>query len=234
MINEQYSFKKIEIGKEKNTVLILDDFLSHPNDILEYAVTAEFSPYPAALQKKGYPGVRADAPQEYGHALSERISPLVKECFNIDSSAKLKIYQEALCLMTVKEDQLGPLQTVPHFDATDPNFFAVLLYLCDEKHGGTAFYRHNKSGFESITQERCDLYLDLSYEELNQKRREKKYFSESDELYSKINFLPAKFNRLVIYKGSLLHSANILSNISINSDPASGRLTLNVFWTFES
>lgn len=219
----------LEIGKEKNKVVVIDDFLKSPWSLIDYAQNVEFSPYPIAAQRKGYPGVRVVAPAGYGELVRERIDPIVQQEFDIPTAVSLKTYQEALNLITVPEHELGPLQRIPHFDASDPNFFAVLLYLCDDRHGGTGFYRHNSTGYESITPARCDRYLDSCYEELNRQRRPKKYFSESDELFSKIDFIPAKFNRLVIYKGGLLHSANILGCQSINFDPVSGRLTANVF-----
>ncbi len=233
MVNEGLTMQTVLIGEEKNKVLVFDDFLTSPSELVEFAESSTFIPYPAAVQRKGYPGVRTPAPVDYGDHLRKGVGELVRQEFGISTDAKIKTFQEALCLMTVQEAELGPLQTIPHFDASDPNFFAVLLYLCGDEHGGTAFYQHNSTHYESITPERCDNYLDSCYEELNSKKREKRYFSDSDELFTKIGFMPVRFNRLVIYRGCLLHSANILSDISINSNPAVGRLTANIFLSFE-
>nr|WP_324257868.1 DUF6445 family protein [Cellvibrio fontiphilus] len=225
--------KILKIGNEQNTVICIDNFLSDPDRLVDIAAQSQFSPYAAAAQRKGYPGVRTAAPSDYSTVLVNTVNELVRSEFSVAASAKVKLLQEAMCMMTVPEAALGPLQTIPHFDASNPNFFATLLYLCDESHGGTGFYRHNATGFETITPERCDQYLDVCYDELNSKRRAKRYFSETDEAFTKIDFIPATFNRLVIYRGCLLHSANILSEISLGADPRKGRLTANVFMIFE-
>jgi len=44
--------------------------------------------------------------------------------------------------------------------------------------------------------------------------------------------MPARFNRLVVYRGSLLHSAVVNPQLSISADPRKGRLTLNSFYDF--
>lgn len=222
----------LEVGEEKNKVIILDDFLENPAELIEFAKGVEFTPYPIAIERKGYPGVRAAAPARYGQLVRDRVEPIVRSQYGIPAQAELKTYQEALNLISVPEDNLGPLQRVPHFDASDPHFFALLLYLCDDSHGGTGFYRHRSTGFESITPERCDRYLDRSFEELNSSRRPKRYFSDSDGFFTRVGFVPARFNRLVIYRGGLLHSANIGGEHSINHCPETGRLTANVFIGF--
>jgi len=44
--------------------------------------------------------------------------------------------------------------------------------------------------------------------------------------------MPARFNRLVVYPGSLLHTACINPACSVNADPRRGRLTVNTFYDF--
>lgn len=233
MINENLTMQTLSVGNEKNKVIYFDDFLVEPSRLVEFASGAVFSPYAAAAQRKGYPGVRTPAPADFANQFKITVGKIIKSEFGIPAETKITALQNAMCLMTVPEIELGPLQRIPHFDASNPYFFATLLYLCGEGHGGTGFYRHNSTGYESITPERCDPYLDASYEELNRKKPERRYFSESDEFFTKVGFIPAQFNRLVIYPGCLLHSANILSDISINPDPKTGRLTANNFFSFD-
>ncbi|QEY13935.1 hypothetical protein D0B88_17735 [Cellvibrio sp. KY-YJ-3] len=222
----------LTVGNEQNKVICVDDFLPDPVQMVDAAVQSTFTPYAAAAQRKGYPGVRTAAPADYGRVLTATVGNVLREEFAIAASAKITMLQEAMCMMTVPEAALGPLQTIPHFDASNPHFFATLLYLCDEFHGGTGFYRHNATGYETITPERCDHYLDTCYDELNSRRRTKRYFSDTDETFTKIGFISARFNRLVIYRGCLLHSANILSELSLGTDPRNNRLTANVFFSF--
>ena len=135
--------------------------------------------------------------------------------------------------MTTKPEDLGLNQRVPHFDTSDINQFAVLLYLCDQSHGGTAFYRHNATGLEFVTPQTCDQYLDTFFAELKENEPPKKYFSDSDEHFTKIGFLPAAVNRLVIYRSCVIHSPYLINTEhSINADPLTGRLTVNTFVAF--
>lgn len=220
------------MGNENNKIIYFDNFLANPDILVEAAAQSRFTPYPAATQRKGYPGLRTAAPAVYGELLRSSVVDVVRHEFSIPSDSQLSMLQEAMCLMTLPASALGPLQTIPHFDTSNPHFFAALLYLCGEEHGGTGFYRHNATGYEAITPERCDTYLDTCHDEFNNHRREKRYFSESDQFFTKVGFISAHFNRLVIYPGCLLHSPNILSGISISEDPRMGRLTANIFFSF--
>jgi len=233
MINENLTMQMLSVGNEKNKVIYFDDFLANPSWLVDFASGAVFSPYAAAQQRKGYPGVRTPAPADFANQFRDKVGEIIKNEFGIPAATKTTSLQNAMCLMTVPELELGPLQRIPHFDSSNPHFFATLLYLCGEGHGGTGFYRHNSTGYESITPERCDPYLDASYEELNRKKPGRHYFSESDEFFTKVGFIPARFNRLVIYPGCILHSANIFSSVSINPDPKTGRLTTNIFFSFD-
>lgn len=42
----------------------------------------------------------------------------------------------------------------------------------------------------------------------------------------------AEFNRMVIYKGSMLHAPYIDTAVSIDPNPKTGRLTVNTFYDF--
>jgi hypothetical protein len=233
MINELLSLQILHMGEENNKVLCFDNFLTEPMQLVKFAQGANFTHYAAAAQRKGYPGVRTAAPVELGEQIRTHLESIVKHEYNIPAERKMKPLQDAMCMMTVPEVELGPLQRIPHFDASSPYFFAALLYLCDERHGGTGFYRHNHTGYEAITPERSERYLDISYDELNSKKTERRYFSESNELFTKVGFVSARFNRLVVYRGNILHSANILSSISLNPDPRVGRLTANIFFSYD-
>lgn len=232
MINDGLVMQSLLMGDEKNKVIYLDNFLKNPSALVEYATNAAFLPAPGYEQRKGYPGVRTPIPAIYGEGLVNSLGALVASEFNVPKTAVIKRGQENLCLMTLAEAELGPFQTVPHFDTSKPEFFAALLYLCGEEHGGTAFYKHLRTGYESIKPERSNRYLDACHIEFNSREVNRRYFSESDNYYKKVGFIPARFNRLVIYRGCLLHSANILSSTSINADPKTGRLTANIFLNF--
>jgi hypothetical protein len=175
---------------------------------------------------------RAKAPEDYSYTLTTFLEPFLKREFNVPAELDIRKSICAFSLMTMKPQELGPLQLTPHFDASTPYHTAVLLYLCDHTHGGTAFYRHNSTGLERISATNREHYLDIYYQELNHQRPQQQYYADSTELFTKIGMVQARFNRLVIYQGSILHAPYINADISIDSNPATGRLTLNSFFDF--
>jgi hypothetical protein len=232
MINTDLTIESAHIGQENNKIVTCDDFLLDPSPLVEYAANAKFAASPMLRQRKGYPGVRAAMPIEVVEPMARAVEALVRAEFDVPEHLQCERPQSSLCLMAVPESQLGPYQTIPHFDTSNQYFFAGLLYLCGEEHGGTGFYKHNSTGYESVLPERSDLYLDACHTELNNKTINKRYFSESDEYYTKLGFVGAKFNRLAVYHGNLIHSGVVPSPNGLSLNPRTGRLTANVFLQF--
>lgn len=228
--NENLKIETINI--EDHKVLVIDNFLKHPQIMVNEAMHSQFSMYPGYEEKKGYPGIRAIAPRKYSYNITTYLEPIIKNEFDVPAHLDIRKSICAFSLMTIKPEELGPLQRTPHFDASTPNHIAVLLYLCDEKHGGTAFYRHNATGLNQITPDTREKYLDIYYDEINLRRPKPSYYNDSSELFTKIGMVNAKFNRLVIYRGSLLHAPYIDPAISISNNPRNGRLTVNTFYDF--
>jgi hypothetical protein len=222
--------QSVKVGEHH--VVFIENFLEDPRELLNVAAKSNFSPYPGLDQKKGYPGLRAPIPTEYSENLTQLLEPLIKVNFRIPEHLEIRKSECAFSLTNVQPEELGPLQRTPHFDASTPFHMAVLLYLCDEIHGGTGFYRHNSTGLQQITRETRDIYLDAYYQEINECRPKARYFDRSDENFTFLGMIPARFNRLVVYPGSILHSACINPARSISSDPRTGRLTANTFYDF--
>lgn len=214
-----------------HNVVFVDDFLHDPQALVELACRSRFEPA-STRELKGYPGVRAPAPADYTAAISELLEPLIKANFPVPEALPVKVGLSAFSLTTTAPHELGPLQRTPHFDASTPHHMAVLLYLCDERHGGTGFYRHNATGWQQITADNRERYLDIYHQEVNRRHPLPRYFDRSDEQFTFLGMLPAKFNRLAVYPGSLLHSACINPACSLSSDPRTGRLTVNTFYDF--
>lgn len=222
--------QSVQVGEHQ--VVFIDNFLEDPQALVEIASRASFAPYPGVTERKGYPGLRAVAPADYSANLTALMEPLIRLNFGVPEALALRKAECAFSLTTMPPDELGPLQRTPHFDASAPHHMAVLLYLCNEAHGGTGFYRHKATGLQQITADNCEHFLDVYYDELNARPPAQRYFDDSDAGFDFLGMMPARFNRLVVYRGSLLHSAVVNPQISINADPRSGRLTLNSFYDF--
>ena len=222
--------QSVAIGEHQ--AIIVDDFLVDPHQMLEIATRSAFAPYPNLESKKGYPGIRAEAPMDYSQSIAALLVPLIQANFGVPETLPMRKSMCAFSLTTTPPGELGPLQCTPHFDASTPHHMAILLYLCDGNHGGTGFYRHNATGLQQITETTREYYLDTYYAEINARRPAQRYFDDSDTQFTLLGLIPAKFNRLVVYPGSLLHSACINPAISLNANPRAGRLTVNSFYDF--
>ena len=222
--------QSVDIGGQG--VVFIDNFLQDPQALVEIACRCRFEASATRAEQKGYPGLRAAAPAAYTQTLTELLDPLIKINFQVPEHLGIKVGLSAFSLTTTPPDELGPLQRMPHFDASTPHYMATMLWLCDESHGGTGFYRHNATGLQRITAENRERYLDACHEELNRGLSPARYFDRSDERYTFLGMMPARFNRLVVYRGSLLHSACINPARSLSSDPRQGRLTVNTFCDF--
>jgi hypothetical protein len=220
----------VEIGGQR--IVFIDDFLQDPQAMVDAACHSPFERPATLAEHKGYPGLRAPAPAAYTETLTELLDPLIKVNFRVPEHLGIKVGLSAFSLTTVQPEQLGPLQRTPHFDASTPHYMAALLWLCDGRHGGTGFYRHNATGCQRITAENRERYLDVYTEEVNRFRPPPRYFDRSDDHFTFLGMMPARFNRLVVYPGSLLHSACIDPACSLNGDPRQGRLTVNTFCDF--
>lgn len=221
--------RSVQVGE--HPVVFIDDFLEDPQALVHAAGQAVFEPCPGADERRGYPGVRAPAPRAYSESLTALLDPLIKANFGVPASLPVLKTPCAFSLTTVAPHELGPLQRVPHFDASTPHYMAVLLYLCGDEHGGTAFYRHRATGLQQITAENRERYGEAVYAEVDRRPAPLRYFDDSDEHFELLGVMPARFNRLVVYRGSLLHSA-IVNPRRLSADPRTGRLTVNTFYDF--
>ena len=231
-INSNIQLHSFTVGNEQQKIIVVDDFLQEPAAMIDFAVAKnQFEQYKGHCNF--YPGIRVPAPAEYSTALTPIIhSILLKEYEGIDADWEINKVECSLSLITVKPEELRTVQSTPHFDSANSYQFAILVYLCDESHGGTAFYRHNATHCETVTHDNRKSFEDIYFKELKESPTKKGYFTESDERFTKIGLVNAKFNRMVIYRSCLLHSPYINPNQSVDSNPRTGRLTINSFFAF--
>jgi hypothetical protein len=222
--------QSVQVGE--HAVVFIDDFLEDPQALVDAARRSAFEPYPGLAERKGYPGLRAPVPADYSARLTALMEPLIRLNFGVPEGLALRKSECAFSLTTMAPEALGPLQRTPHFDASTPHHIAVLLYLCGPEHGGTGFYRHRATGLQQVTADNREPFLDAYYAELNARPPAPRYFDDSDAHFEFLGMMPARFNRLVVYRGSLLHSAVINPARSIDADPRTGRLTANSFYDF--
>jgi hypothetical protein len=223
----------IKVGNEHTPVIIIDDFSPEIQNCIALAIKEEFTPNTES--DVYYPGVRAMIGGDYGNTVLRSIVDVIRSVYKIAHPNTLIPHAGFYSLICNEEKDLDLLQTLPHFDSVQPNYFAVMHYLNPGEFGGTGIYRHNPTGFENITESRVKPYLTSAQNFIDQQDKiEMKYFTESTEHFELIEKLEYKQNRLVIYPGTLLHSGFIDNcERDLSSDPITGRLTANFFIYFQ-
>ena len=217
---------KIEyIGDEKEPVVIIDTYSGQVDYLLSKALTAEY-----ASPGVSYPGVRADTASNYLIVRQELLSDAIYQAFGFKNGVS-----SASCsfsIVTTSPEHLSPAQRIPHYDDTGSDLLAALHYLKGANTGGTAFYKHRRTGFETITPERAKLYSNaLREDDLEYGPPKSGYIYGDTERFKMIAEIPAKPDRLIIYRGRTLHSGVIPKQFLLTDDPLQGRVTINTFLT---
>lgn len=210
-------------GVEQEPLVILDGFaadfeaLRHAAEAGAYAVT---SPH--------YPGVRCQADPAYLGARMEVLRDVLTDVFGLGQGAAL--VECAFSIVSTPPSDLKPIQRLPHFDSTDPKRLALLHYFGGAEDGGTAFYRHKATGFETVRAERLDPYAAAMQAETAAFGLPVGGYHYGDtRQFELIGEIGARPNRMVVYRGYRLHSGVIPQVRQLSDDPKTGRLTLNTF-----
>jgi uncharacterized protein DUF6445 len=219
----------IRVGAEQAPVLVVDDFLSDPAVLVEYAATTcTFD----ATSDAFYPGIRAPAPPIYCFAVRAFLGAAIAAAFGLGDRAVSRELSH-FSLITRPPAELHPLQRMPHTDSFDPQQLAVLHYLCDAEHGGTSFYRHRRTGFEVIDESRREEYQRALAAEFDGNRLPPQaYVCGDTDGYERIACFEAAVNRVLVYRSVSLHSADIHLGFHFRENPRTGRLTANTFFFY--
>jgi len=217
------------IGKAGAPVLVIDDFHPDPESLVEQAAS---QPGYAATSKY-YPGVRARGTLEYVRGVRQQLRVLFPDVFGAPNDV---VPTECnFSLVTLPAEETIPFQRIPHFDGTDMHTIAVLHYLCEPRHGGTAFYRHRRTGYEVIAPGNVGQYRQAVDEDIRRSGLPAPgYVNGSSDLFECIASFDAAFNRALVYRGTSLHSGSIPADFVPDANPRTGRLTLNSFFQLQT
>jgi hypothetical protein len=225
-MNAEPQIELRRIGREGRVIAIVDDFARDPDRLRELAAFADYQP-----RGEYYPGRRAPVPPEYFND----VGPLLTALFQrMAPASRLGVERALFALISTPPAELGLAQRVPHIDTADPSRFAIVHYLGLEDQGGTAFYRHRSTGFEAITPDRHRPYLDTLEGDFAARGEPLPGYIVGDTaLFERIELVPYRFNRAVIYPGNLLHCSANDDSMILADDPATGRLTVTSFLVLE-
>lgn len=204
-LNPDASITLLLLGKEQQPLLVVDDMLLKPEVLLAWASEGEgFVGDPSNF----YPGVRKVLPLSYAQLVTDFLQNQLLPTLNVQGRASVR--QSVLAITNQDPQNLLPIQCIPHFDSSDPRQWATVHYLCNEDFGGTGFFRHLSSGFESMTADRQKKYLRLLEDDAFTKGLpEASYLQGGTSLFEETHRVEAKFNRALFYPGNLFHSGLI-------------------------
>lgn len=216
--------RRLALGNEGAPLLVIDDVVADPERLVRKAAGHGF-----VAQTTMFPGVRAPAPFAYRHFLESTLKPGLLEYFGLPPGR----FEFPMChysLVTTPAARLAFLQRVPHIDSVSGDGLATVHYLFHGDWGGTAFYRHRRTGYEYVDASRSQAYFDcLAAESEGAQAPGAAYIDGDTGLFERIASVEGVFNRMLVYRRNSLHSGNIDSRRVPPADPLRGRLSINSF-----
>jgi hypothetical protein len=224
-INPDLKINTIYVGNDQEPIIIVDDLLLQPEAVIRYAETGY------AFQKDSkdfYPGIRKPLAPAYAENIYQQLMNSFWTVFSSNATVNIKLLSSVLSLTTTQPNALRPIQSVPHFDSYLANNIAGVHYFCAEKFGGTSFYRHRTTGFETLNSQRIQEYAKILKTEVMQASTNSfDYINGDTAIFERIASIDAKFNRAIFYRSNILHSGNIQPSAGLSENPRTGRLTAN-------
>lgn len=211
------------LGLEGEPLVIIDNFTGQPERLRAMGKAARY--HPAGMD---YPGIRALADPSYLDLRRQLMMQVMTRVFGLTRGVECEI--AAFSLVTLAPEQLSLRQRIPHHDHSDGGRVAVMHYLGGPETGGTAFYRHRRTGFEAITPAREAAYAaGLAEDEREYGTPPASYPMGDSAAFEQIGMVEARVDRLALYRGRQLHSGVIPDPAALSEDPGAGRLTINMF-----
>ena len=217
------------LGKNHSPLVVIDDFSGDPDGLI--AIAAGMTPFPP-VGDGYYPGLRRfitagdAAASDYVDRTLAAVAPVIAGAFGVTG---VDLLDASFSMVTSDPAALQPPQRAPHFDTTDPKYYAVLHYLNVPSGTGTAFFRQRSTGLELITEANVAIFVRVAKREMATLPADSGYILGSNPHYEQIGAVEAVPDRLIIYQGSLLHSAIVPPGMNRSPNPVEGRLTANIF-----
>jgi hypothetical protein len=217
------SFSIHRIGNQHEPVVVIEDFAADPGALRNDAATRAF-----AARDDHYPGLKAPAPEPYVETQLAMLRPIVDDVFGAEA---IRVLDVCYAIVTAAPDRLALAQRLPHFDGLEPGGLALIHYLVPGGSGGTSFYRHRATGFETIDQARSTAYFaQLNVEMRTHGQPPRAYLNGSTPIFERIGHFEGYYNRALVYRGNILHSGAISADLPLSADPRTGRLTITGFF----
>lgn len=209
---------------------VIDDALLDPDTLVDYAA-AHVGDF-AETGHNAYPGPELRMPEAFSAQLDAFFTAYLRRAFDVRRTERM---YSRLAITATPSEQLAPIQSICHIDRfaveARQRIVASVLYLFrDERLGGTGFYGP-KHPPETI----MPMIADAEHIDAGTFRArygiDTGYMTESNAWFQKIASVPARYNRIIFYEGTIFHSGEIAHPELLSRDPRVGRLSLNGFFT---
>lgn len=216
--------RRLTFGTERAPLLVIDNVVEDAD-----ALVAAVVPQELKASMSHYPGIRVPAPREYQKFVATQLGGLIAEYFRLEGTV-LRFPMCHYSLLTTPAAELTPLQRIPHVDSLGKEGLASIHYLFRRNLGGTAFYRHRATGFESVDESRREAYFKaLESENAGPDSPGAQYINGDTPLFEQIAKQDGVFNRMLVYRRNSLHSGCIGRDFVPDANPLTGRLSINSF-----
>lgn len=221
--NHNAEVELVPVGRGDIKICVIDNVLQDPEGVATLGFAQSYAEDPGNL----YPGVRAAMPESFSTPFRAWLTPILQRSGTLESNQAISRDTSFFSVVTTASKDLVPIQCIPHYDSTDPNLFAAVIYLCGTTFSGTAFYRHRRTGYEEITEENVGNYkLALNSDMRIHGAPKREYVNGESPLFETIFSCELKFNRAIVYPARILHAARIEKQFNAPKDRSEWRLTV--------
>jgi hypothetical protein len=175
--NKNYLHSIDYIGLERRPVLVVENFLESAGVLIDIAATSGNFAEPENL----YPGKLLTVPRSFLELLLQNLGTLICDTFGVQPK-NFRIVRSNFSIVLTPPHKLISAQTKPHIDTVSGAAIASIFYLCGLDKGGTSFYRHRATGFESIDESRENKYNTFLAHEMVDVEKEPSYINGSNSV----------------------------------------------------
>jgi hypothetical protein len=192
-LNPSMNISTVEIENTKIKIVIVDDFYAYPDLVRD--ITLSIPPTKSEKIMMSLPGYRIDVCYDLSFLGKFYDDLIIKEFLkgkDLNSNVENIFRSATFCVNLMHQKDLTA--KVPHVDSLDSLRFASTIYLNtpEECQGGTAFYTYKGSPYFREIPKHVD-----------------KYIYDDHEDWKMIYLAEMKYNRMILYKQNILHSAYI-------------------------
>lgn len=228
MFNPRPRIEAITITPQQ-TCWVVDDALLEPDRLVALA-EAERSNFDDAPHN-AFPGPELRLPDAFVQPFEQWFSLHLRDRFGL---RRVQRSTARLSLTTRPPASLQPRQSICHVDALDmqpgQRILATVLYLFrDPALGGTSFYmpRRPVGAIAALLRDSASM---TAQEFQSRHGIAPGYMVDSNDWFQRVATVPARFNRLIAYSGTMFHSGDIRRPDLLSQDPRAGRLSMNGFF----